>query len=105
MVYGGSDDRAYLIYTKSLYSDVSENFADRGQSSGLFYRKITIADDLSLTFSGEVEIVSQSSGDQFGWKISADAIRLGANVFINIVVADGSPGVNAHVYAVKFAYS
>ena len=105
LVYGGSDDRAYLIYTKSLYSDVSENFADRGQSSGLFYRKITIADDLSLTFSGEVEIVSQSSGDQFGWKISADAIRLGANVFINIVVADGSPGVNAHVYAVKFAYS
>jgi len=105
LVYGGSDDRAYLIYTKSLYSDVGEKFADRGQSSGLFYRKLTIADDLSLTVSGEVEIVSQSSGDTFGWKISADAIRLGANVFINIVVADGSPGVNAHVYAVKFAYS
>ena len=105
LVYGGSDDRAYLVYTKSLYSDVGEKFADRGQSSGLFYRKLTIADDLTITVSGEVEIVSQSSGDTFGWKISADAIRLGANVFINIVVADGSPGVNAHVYAVKFAYS
>ena len=108
LVYGGSDDRAYLIYTRATYTDVSENFVNytANNSRGLFYRRLTIADDLTITVGSEVEIVSEASGDVFGWMLAADAIKLGSNMFINIVVSDAdTANQNAHVYSLKFAYS
>ena len=105
LVYGGSDNRSYMIYTKTNYTDGNRYFADRYSSKGLYYRKISIGDDLTVQVGNEVEIVSQQSSPKFGWKLSCDSIKLGSHLYINIVVADETTGKNAHVYGLKVAYS
>ena len=83
----------------------AKQFADRQSSTGLYYRKISIGDDLTVQVGNEVEILSQQSSPTFGWKLSCDSIKLGSHLYINIVVADQTTGKNAHAYGLKVAYS
>ena len=107
LVYGGSDSRAYLIYTKSTYTDGTENFVETAPqtSVGLFYRKVTINDDLTLSLGGEIEIVNAATGPTYGRVIAADSVRLGSNMFINIIIGSGIDISKSYVYALKFSYS
>ena len=108
LVYGGSDSRAYFIYNKAIYTDGTENFVERVSegSTGLFYRKVTIGDDLTITLGSEVEVVAQLGSPEYGWTFAADGVKLGANVFINIIMsARDTANYNAYSYGLKFAYS
>ena len=103
LVYGGSDSRAYLIYSKAV---VTENVYDRYASRGLFYRKISISDNLTITLGNEVTVIAEIDSDLYGSTIAADAIKLGVNMFINIIISDRhSSNNNAHAYALKFLYN
>lgn len=105
VVYGGSDSRAYLLYTKAVYTDGTENSIELDLSRGLFYRKLIINDDLSISVGSEVTIVPYVDSPSYGWCIAADAIRLGANVFINIIIANKTDIGKAYTHSLKFAYS
>ena len=108
LVYGGSESRAYFIYNKAIYTDGTENFVERVSegSTGLFYRKVTIGDDLTITLGSEVEVGAQLGSPEYGWTFAADGVKLGANVFINIIMsARDTANYNAYSYGLKFAYS
>jgi hypothetical protein len=105
LVYGGSDSRAYLFYTKSK-TDLAGNHIVLKESDGLFYRKLTINDDLSISVGGELTVYARNISPTYGWNMAIDAIRLASNMFINIVIAsDGTAPNDAHVIAIKTPYS
>ena len=74
--------RAYAFYTKS---DVSAGAPVQKYSSGLYYRKITIDDNLSVTWGSEQMVLDPDVYNSFGWNIAGDAVKLASNFFINII--------------------